>query len=528
LVTFRAWTKRLDGFWDASNEGSRKQNESAAQAAITKMIHLVRGSCPRVKQYRSSNNSQLEPRKKKQKLCSSDDEEEDKVGAPIGKKIIQDDDSSSCSIDDDIDDDDDGSSGSLGNDNNCSKGLAKTTTSYRLKELGYGWCLQTVHSLTHLPQLISKYGSPELYDTSCYECGHKFFAKDPASKVQRRQAVFCAQCAASLFEHQLIDLGVRTSSHHSTHAAEDLAMSTSVGDEAYLDTELASAPTYAKGTRYIIRFSGQPSQEHGRAPCWGHAEVDWQTRARAFLEIHPAVLDFLRLRSYLDDNKVVALHCTTEIHCQNVGQLRAHPNFQNGGMWQDWVMTDRLFKRKGRHLTIEIPVSIHAFVTGKLRVTNDHPGLDTETLDGNEILAVVRCCNCPTKAETGNFESSIMNRFSKGYLRNGSPEFDLIPVSELKRRVLVFEDSPTLHELKNDWKDRMEKSFRDEADRAVPWYEGIQPLNYQWQAPSARTTVCEEDCIEKDWVYVVRPYSEFPDIFLPLSLDKEDSPTSSS
>lgn len=114
-----------------------------------------------------------------------------------------------------------------------------------------------------------------------------------------------------------------------------------------------------------------------------------------------------------------------------------------------------------------------------------------------------------------------MHRYSKAYLRNGSPEFNIIPVSQIKRRVLVFEDSPTLHELRQDWKDRMSKAFRDEAEKPVTWYEGIQPLNYKWLAPSSRTTVCEEDCIEKDWVYAVKPYSEFPDLFLPLPLPEE-------
>jgi hypothetical protein len=60
----------------------------------------------------------------------------------------------------------------------------------------------------------------------------------------------------------------------------------------------------------------------------------------ALSEIHPAILSWLRKNWEIEiGNHCTNLDCYTKMKNINIGTwYHAHPNYCNGGPWQDWAM----------------------------------------------------------------------------------------------------------------------------------------------------------------------------------------------
>ena len=72
------------------------------------------------------------------------------------------------------------------------------------REVGNGWKLQKFHEIMHLPDDISRFGTPRNTDAGPGERSLKHFAKKPASTSQKRSEVFLGQVACRLHEVAMI------------------------------------------------------------------------------------------------------------------------------------------------------------------------------------------------------------------------------------------------------------------------------------------------------------------------------------
>jgi hypothetical protein len=242
----------------------------------------------------------------------------------------------------------------------------------------------------------------------------------------------------------------------------------------------------------------------------------FKTRSEFFMEIHPSVLKFLCRALWAKCPQKPFHYFCTEIEHASIGQLRAHPNYQGGGPWQDWVMvrTDR-YDHTGSADYLR-PASIHGFLyaSSKFPISTKQAWPPADLYE--DILAVVRYTDRPLHSETAAYESILLDRYAKAYCRNGDPHFGLVPVSRFERGVLVFEDFPGLQEFKEDWRCGVNDLIAHQnLSTAVQWYEGLEPLTYHWNnsKKKGKESSRDADCIEKDWCYVVKPYSDFADLF---------------
>ena len=523
-ATFRAWTKRRDGFWNASNLEHSVDGEVAARLAISALLKMILGYCPRVKRYRATlnENSPSPPN------CAHEEGVDDDVSSSSSSsslfhpsnprnvwkrkrsgshRLLH-----SSSVRTGKCRDDDSSHAKPTGGRHVPRKV------WKLKRLGNGWSRQKFHSHLHIPELITKFGSPELMDTSSEEFCHKPIAKDPASRVQKRHRSFTTQCAASHHDGQLIDLGICTSSRYQSEPSFSTQPSLPARNKECLETKVATT-----SVSVVITFQGISRNDASTEPAsWGLSTVEPRTRSHHPFVMHPAVLRFLRREMFSDNPhapKCTGLHCATEIKLKGIGQLRSHPNFQGDGPWKDWVVTSREFvnSRSGRRQRQDVPVAIHTFIIAKMVKHPEEDEACEERMD--DILAVVCLCNRQTKTDTDGYESQLLQHYLKSYLQNSNPHFALIPISAIKHCVLVFEDHPVLEEFHSDWKARMQRSITNKTDDDFPpvtWYENIQPMHYQWKESSADRENRDSDCIEKDWVYLVRLYSEWADEFCPI------------
>ena len=125
-------------------------------------------------------------------------------------------------------------------------------------------------------------------------------------------------------------------------------------------------------------------------------------------------------------------------------------------------------------------------------------------------LAVVRLCNHLGSKDVCH-ESILLQRWSKMYDRKKrTPSFACIPVTQLRRRILVFEDFPELIEARDEWISRSNDPLgRDHLP--PPMYEGLPSIKVPLTMP--KHSVMPSDALSKDWLYVVTPFETWKDSF---------------
>jgi hypothetical protein len=226
--------------------------------------------------------------------------------------------------------------------------------------------------------------------------------------------------------------------------------------------------------------------------AWPLSSQKWITRSTAHHEIHPTIMKYMRRAMANEDIHVAT--CCTEMDVSGVGIIRSHPNYQSDGPWEDWVMITQMHRRQVQN----VPAMVCLFITA----------FDDHVLD--VPMAVIRRCNLSSKKDDNNFPSMLFERHSKAYTSVGEPFFDLVYANEIKELRLVFEDTPVLMDMKDQWRRSMDNQLWLE-DEPPTLHEGIKPVLCEWKTPEV--TAAFGDAVEKDWVCVTRPFIEWMEAF---------------
>jgi hypothetical protein len=102
----------------------------------------------------------------------------------------------------------------------------------------------------------------------------------------------------------------------------------------------------------------------------------------ASTEIHPAILFWLGNNWEIEiGNHCTTLDCYTEMKNVNKGTLYcAHPNYHNGGPWQDWAM-------------VSFGTNSFGIPKSRLLLFYKHQSMDAQGNVINEIWAIIQTCN---------------------------------------------------------------------------------------------------------------------------------------
>ena len=340
---------------------------------------------------------------------------------------------------------------------------------------GNGWKSQKMHSMTHFPLFIDKFGSPRNYDCATMESNHKTLAKDPAFQAQKRVSIFLPQTADRIVEHQCIKrgchrFGITDGVDFNDDIDDDVWGNVSENEDCESTVEDHVGRNIVKGLKMKLVCT----PVHPQAPSstvifhdqWWKGDIDklpkntqlglevyLRDRKRTFTIPGPA-------RSYLtqrNGNTPGSTFLFTEIRRRLHGRLsksgeplfetiRCHPNYQNGGAWYDWgEFCFHQGSDKGVAVTVDIPCKILClfldiqFVNGQpiphisKRTLSDLAPIEKEELvevktevncdDGSnhvvslvgEIHAVVHCCDFPRSEKDTEQDSCLMKCWSLEY-----------------------------------------------------------------------------------------------------------------
>ena len=105
----------------------------------------------------------------------------------------------------------------------------------------------------------------------------------------------------------------------------------------------------------------------------------------ALTEIHPAILSWLGKNWEIEiGNHHTTLDCYTEMKNINNGTCyHAHPNYHNGGPWQDWAMVSFGTNLEGMSKKF----------SSRLLLFYKHQSANEQCNVTNEIRAIIQTCN---------------------------------------------------------------------------------------------------------------------------------------
>jgi len=503
LCVFHAWTKRDDGFWDFNDPVIRKEKEELAFQSIAEMLRSINGYSPRVKVTEETYTQKMDSKKDAEQAPSEGKAVQTMEQSRIRPVHVRSAKAAATYAEtaSDVDSSSPVKSTTMVNGNKRNRTEEETADGGQSKKykvlkrkvltlIGNGWDISKFHPCLHLPRHISDLGSPLNFNTSPNEKNHKFFAKDPASQSQYRHKVFTMQVAMSTHSQLLANTA---RSCYRLRDKQTIIRSTSHHDSNNIHVSQMA-------TKFHLEFTGPKVIETVEYDCerfkdfetWSHATQNWKTKSKCHIELHATIIKYLCRAMAAED--IVSVTCATELELPGIGTVRSHPNYQKEGPWEDWVMIEQMYRKK-KHM---VPAMVCAFITA----------VDGDVLD--EPVAVICRCNVLDKKEDDNFSSTLFTRYSKSYTAHGEPGFDIVDASAIKELRLVFEDTPVLTELQSHWQKEVTNQgwLEDEPPTLL---EGIKPALYEWKIP--KNTLAEEDAITKDWVYVVRPFHEWMDLF---------------
>ncbi len=208
---------------------------------------------------------------------------------------------------------------------------------YLPRNTGMCWNLQKFHDLTHLPDDIARFGSPQNTDAGPGERSLKYFAKEMASTSQKCEGKFLGQVAARLHERATISRAKRlTDPSHEwdeeiSFGTRNTNGSTLISDEADVLDDGRSwtlSSSFARcSTRYELKFSSTGTYVGTRRNGKGQTLMP--------IEVHPLVIQwFINDQQERKHNQCV--HCWTDYQRDGIN-FRALPNFRSKGPWYDWA-----------------------------------------------------------------------------------------------------------------------------------------------------------------------------------------------
>ena len=212
-----------------------------------------------------------------------------------------------------------------------------------------GWNIQKFHDLTHLPDDICRFGSPQNTDAGPGERSLKFFAKRLAKTSRQEEGAFQEQVPLWLQEVESIAKAKRLTDPANEWNIQDSCIDNVVdNDDFSVDSNQSANITF---------FGTNPSFQllfNDYTGVFGGIQWNRKRTTKGLVEIHPLLINW-----FLDDKRKRcyegSLRCWT--HCTlNIDDVRkkedrifwsrgpiclqAHPNFQSRGPWYDWVLVN--------------------------------------------------------------------------------------------------------------------------------------------------------------------------------------------
>ncbi len=243
---------------------------------------------------------------------------------------------------------------------------------YLPRVTGMGWNIQKFHDITHLPDDIVRFGSPQNTDAGSGERSLKYFAKLVASTSQKREGKFDAQVASRLHERSTISRAKRITdplNEWESPKSQDVDDAEPVDDDqesAIIQTDFSS-----KKSRYAILFD-ELGTFHG-------TKWNGKDKASGHMEVHPLVVQWFKSNGKFTS----PVHCWTE-YKRDGNQFRAHPNFRSDGPWYDWV--NILFDMEGNDDDSSSVSAAGSFFPAKILCFYNNP-------DNGNICALVHTCS---------------------------------------------------------------------------------------------------------------------------------------
>jgi hypothetical protein len=217
--------------------------------------------------------------------------------------------------------------------------LVAQIISYCPHKEGHTWKLQKLHEVLHFPLMIFFFCHAENIDAGTDECHFKDIFKDIAQNSQQRgQGTFLSQCATRMHKKMII-----TKAKHYSKVMEALRteLPTNIGRHDLPTSGNANivSHTLPQGQMYIFTHHKTTNMTDANGQVLGSCTVKLKG-TNASMEIHPAILSWLGNNWEIEiGNHCTTLDCYTEMKNINEGtQYCAHPNYCNGGLWQDWAM----------------------------------------------------------------------------------------------------------------------------------------------------------------------------------------------
>lgn len=326
---------------------------------------------------------------------------------------------------------------------------------YTPRKKGNGWKLQKFHDLLHLAKDIERFGPPANFDAGPHESGLRYWAKLPAQTSQMRgYNTFAIQTAMRVYEFQCIAKALHS---NDIMSVRDLALDGLERKERAMKQDNGKANV--GGTRYRIYRSSPTGTSSNETGVFRQSKAFRKRTAKGSFVVSPVIEDFLRLRQqaadYLGPRKVGhdefwELH--TELSAvfpdeNNRVTIRCHPNYQNEGPWNDWVMakfeTGSLIFEESENETQFyqelVPCKVLAIA---------------ETSNGDVRLLVHGCSFRTTRKERDddtvliefwNLEYSY--RTNQRRTEGMVPHLTWVSISNIHCRCLVIEEEPGIHEV---------------------------------------------------------------------------------
>jgi hypothetical protein len=207
---------------------------------------------------------------------------------------------------------------------------------YLPRVTGMGWNIQKFHDITHLPEDICRFGSPQNTDAGSGERSLKYFAKEVASTSQKREGKFLGQVAKRLHQKATILRAKRITDPiyeweplgDGKEAIQDKTYKNGLADFSGNASVNPTPCLSSTKARYIILFDTNGDYQGTK---WNGSE-----KSNGHMEIHPLIIQWF-INNQREQLFRMPVLCWTEYTNHYGNRLRAHPNFRSDGPWYDWA-----------------------------------------------------------------------------------------------------------------------------------------------------------------------------------------------
>ena len=188
---------------------------------------------------------------------------------------------------------------------------------------GNGWALSKMHDILHVPNDITRFGSPWNYNTGFCEHNHKYQAKIPGRKAAKRHATFTKSVAKNIVDAHALNLFTQL-----------------------IDQRNAIVDKQMYGTDPVPAVNAEANEDNTESVKWATQckiqvknnliSAQWNTRANPSPTLCDGILYFIVNHFGMTNENAKKVTFYTQYE-RNQVKFRCHPLYR-GVPWYDWVM----------------------------------------------------------------------------------------------------------------------------------------------------------------------------------------------